>query len=235
MFFLETSTLLFFFWNTGTPHAHTPSPGRTQTAPMQYGGQRCRAIRLPEDHGRTTVCVAAPVDLFYEKSRADNLARGSYVLLPMKFVKTIDQMGQEQTHWIGMDWRVGKGRIIENAILFDEKSHHLFCGTRDRSSATKSRAKDFIRISLWSPEKWSGCSPCASKRDLASVSNVKRPFPCSKKIAYVFFSLTASVEAVQTQHIGTRLRVRMGKGVLSMLLHVYAKEPEVALQNCTKA
>ena len=89
---------------------------------MQYGGQRCRAIRLPEDHGRTTVCVAAPVDLFYEKSRADNLA-GSYVLLPMKFVKTIDQMGQEQTHWIGMDWRVGKGRIIENAILFDEKSH----------------------------------------------------------------------------------------------------------------
>ena len=90
---------------------------------MQYGGPLCRAVGLPEDHGRTTACVAVPVRLFWEKKRADRLP-GKFVLLPMRFAKSMDMMGREHTHWIGMDWRVGHGRIVEHEILCNQKSHH---------------------------------------------------------------------------------------------------------------
>ena len=68
------------------------------------------------------MCVAVPARLFYEKRRADKLP-GRYVLLPMRFAKGTDSLGQETTHWIGMDWRVGRGRIVEHEILCDMKTH----------------------------------------------------------------------------------------------------------------
>ena len=100
---------------------------------MQYGGPQCYAVCSPD--GRPA--IAASAQLFYGNRNPERLA-GQYVLFPMRHVRTRDAMGCEEIHFVGPDWRRGKGSLVSDELLTDKPSSYVpLMWTREQVSSSE--------------------------------------------------------------------------------------------------